>query len=65
MFHIQMVQAETIKVAAIDWCPQICVDETRPGYTVELIKKIFQDSEYTLEIDLFPWSRAIKYVSEG
>ena len=65
MFHIQMVQAETIKVAAIDWCPQICVNETRPGYTVELIKKIFQDSEYTLEIDLFPWSRAIKYVSEG
>ncbi len=65
MFHIHFAQAETIKVAAIDWCPQICVNETRPGYTVELIEKIFQESDYTLEIDLFPWSRAIKYVSEG
>jgi ABC-type amino acid transport substrate-binding protein len=65
MFHIQIAQAETIKVAAIDWCPQICANEEKPGYTIELIEKIFQEGEYTLEIDLFPWSRAIKYVSEG
>jgi polar amino acid transport system substrate-binding protein len=65
MFHIQIAHAETLKVAAIDWCPQICVNETRPGYTVELITKIFQDSEYILDIDIFPWTRAIKYVSDG
>jgi len=55
----------TIKVAAIDWCPQICVNGANAGYTVELIKKIYENSEYQLEIDIFPWSRAIKYVSEG
>ena len=65
LLHIQTTQAETIKVAAIDWCPQICTDEENPGYTVDLIKKIFQNSEYTVEIDIFPWTRAIKYVSDG
>ncbi len=65
LLHVQTAQAETVKVAAIDWCPQICNDRDNPGYTVDLIKKIFQGSEYTLEIDIFPWSRAIRYVSEG
>lgn len=65
LLHVQTAQAETIKVAAIDWCPQICNDKDNPGYTVDLIKKIFQDSKYTLKIDIFPWTRAIKYVSEG
>jgi len=60
-----ITHAQTIKVAAIDWCPQICVDKSRAGYTVDLIKKIYQGSEYTLQIDIFPWSRAIKYVTEG
>ena len=65
LFYAQITQAETIKIAAIDWCPQICINEESPGYTVELIKKIFQNSEYTVNIDIFPWTRAIKYVSEG
>jgi polar amino acid transport system substrate-binding protein len=62
---VQVSQAKTIKVAAIDWCPQICIDEEKPGYTVDLIKKVFEGSEYTLEIDIFPWTRAIEYVSNG
>jgi len=57
--------SETIKVAAIDWCPQICVNESKLGYTVELINKVYQQSLYKLEVDVFPWSRAIKYVSDG
>jgi ABC-type amino acid transport substrate-binding protein len=65
LFHAQTTQAETIKIAAIDWCPQICINEESPGYTVDLIKKIFKDSEYTVDIDIFPWTRAIKYVTEG
>ena len=44
LLHIQTTQAETIKVAAIDWCPQICTDEENPGYTVYLIKKIFHNT---------------------
>jgi ABC-type amino acid transport substrate-binding protein len=65
VFLVQTAHAETIKVAAIDWCPQICINEEKSGYTVDLIKKIFQGSKYTLDIDIFPWTRAIKYVSDG
>ena len=57
--------AETLKIAAIDWCPQICVNELKAGYTVDLINKVYEDSLYELDIDVFPWARAIKYVSEG
>jgi len=62
---IMPTYAQTIKIAAIDWCPQICIDTVKPGYTIELVKRVFEKSEYQVEIDIFPWSRAIKYVSEG
>ncbi|KGJ95002.1 substrate-binding periplasmic protein [Colwellia psychrerythraea] len=56
---------EIIQISAIDWCPQICLDKNRPGYVIELVKKIFEDTPYKLEIDIYPWSRAIKNVSLG
>lgn len=57
--------AKTIKVAAIDWCPQICPNHERSGYVVDLVNKAFANSDYQLKIDYFPWSRAIKYVLSG
>ena len=54
-----------IKIAAIDWCPQICVNENIDGYTVELVEHIFKDSGYEIVIDILPWSRAIMYVTDG
>jgi len=62
---ITTTYANTIKIAAIDWCPQICLDVDKPGYTVDLIKEVFKDSKYTLVIDVFPWTRAIQLVSNG
>jgi len=59
------LKAETIKVAGIDWCPQICLNEEKPGYVVELVKEVFKGTKYSLEIDHFPWSRAIKNVLQG
>lgn len=57
--------AETIKVSAIDWCPQICSDPEKPGYVIELVKQIYSDSKYQLDIKIYPWSRAIKNVRDG
>lgn len=56
---------QTIKIAAIDWCPQICPKQRQQGYVIELIKQVFKDSPYHLRIDYFPWSRAIKNVLTG
>ncbi|MBD1582289.1 transporter substrate-binding domain-containing protein [Pseudoalteromonas sp. S16_S37] len=57
--------AKTIKVAAIDWCPQICPEQKEKGYVVDLVEEIYRDSDYQLQVDYFPWSRAIKYVLAG
>ena len=57
--------AETIKISAIDWCPQICTDPEKPGYAIELVEKIYKDSKYQLDIQIYPWSRAIKNVRDG
>ncbi len=56
---------KTLIVNAIDWCPQICNNHSKPGYIVELVEKIFQESDYKLTISIFPWSRAIRNVSLG
>lgn len=61
----KIVETEVIHIDAIDWCPQICLDANRPGYVVELIKKIFENTQYQLSIHIYPWSRAIKNVSSG
>ena len=68
-FVCLFAQADTeskIKVAAIDWCPQICPnDSDRPGYVVEILQQVVANSDIELQIDYFPWSRAIKNVREG
>jgi len=56
---------EDIHIDAIDWCPQVCLDSNHPGYVVELVKKIFENTQYQLNIHIFPWSRAIQNVSSG
>lgn len=63
--QLDAANKEVIKFAAIDWCPQLCGEQKDQGYIIELIKKIYPASEYQLEIDFFPWSRAIKVVRSG
>lgn len=54
-----------LEVNAIDWCPQICLDQEKPGYIVELVNEVFKGTSYQLNIQIFPWSRAIRNVSQG
>lgn len=61
----QTTLKEVIHIDAIDWCPQICLDSKQPGYVIELVNKIFEDTQYQLNIRIFPWSRAIRNVSTG
>lgn len=55
----------TISIAAIDWCPQICHQDIDKGYVVELVEEVFKGTQYQLNIEIYPWSRAIKLVTEG
>ncbi|NQZ06969.1 MAG: transporter substrate-binding domain-containing protein [Algicola sp.] len=57
---------ELIKVAAIDWCPQICPKSTEnPGYLVQLISDLFAKSGFTLKFEIMSWSDAINSVEAG
>lgn len=59
-------KAETIKIAAIDWCPQICPKQPHnPGYVFELVNTVYKNGPYQIKVDYFPWSRAIKNVLTG
>jgi ABC-type amino acid transport substrate-binding protein len=61
----QTTLKEVIHIDAIDWCPQICLDSNQPGYVIELVNKIFENTQYRLNIRIFPWSRAIRNISTG
>lgn len=56
---------ETLKIASIDWCPQICPGQTKAGYVTDTVKKVFEGGPYQLSIKQYPWSRAILLVRTG
>lgn len=54
------------QIAEIDWCPQICPNNsTQSGYVAEIIDLITTQTPGNFERVYFPWSRAIKLVNEG
>lgn len=56
---------EIVRIAAIDWCPQLCPNSKDRGYVYDLVQKAFEDSPYELLIETMPWSRAIKMTQDG
>ncbi len=62
---IQNKLQEPIKVAAIDWCPQLCSDPERPGYVSEILSLVLDSSPFVIEAETLSWSRAIYQVRKG
>jgi len=58
-------QAELIKIASIDWPPQLIADSKKSGYINDIIRQVFKNSPYQLQIKIYPWSRAIRLVQNG
>lgn len=56
---------KTLKIAQLEWCPEICPGQERPGYIVELLEAVFAGSGYTLEYTTYPWSRALSSTKGG
>ncbi|RHW74735.1 hypothetical protein [Colwellia sp. RSH04] len=54
-----------VKIAAVDWCPQLCPRGNVSGYINEILSSIYPSELFTLDIDYLPWSRAIKLVNKG
>ncbi|MEX0298942.1 MAG: hypothetical protein AB3N28_07715 [Kordiimonas sp.] len=54
-----------LKIAQVDWCPQICLHEEKPGYIIEILNKVFEDSQFQLIYSSYPWSRGIAHTLNG
>ena len=71
LFALLLLSSESfshpvIKVAAIDWCPQLCPqDQNKKGYLLEMMEKLFSNSKYRMKVSFYPWSRAIHLVNNG
>jgi polar amino acid transport system substrate-binding protein len=59
------LQENIIKVAIVDWCPQICPDKEPSGYITEIVSHIFSTGPYQLEFHEYPWTRGIMEVRAG
>ncbi|GAB3535178.1 substrate-binding periplasmic protein [Photobacterium alginatilyticum] len=57
--------SETLKISSIDWCPQLCTNGSKDGYVMDTVREIFKNSPYSLDVEVFPWTRAIKNVEAG
>ncbi|BFM14425.1 hypothetical protein R50073_06080 [Maricurvus nonylphenolicus] len=58
-------QKHVLKVAIIDWCPQICRNKNQPGYIIEIVNTVFAEGPYQLAFYEYPWTRGIMQVRSG
>ena len=56
---------QTLTVASIDWCPQLCPDNKDKGYIWDIVHKVFEDEKFALDILTVPWTRAIDMTRHG
>ncbi len=50
----------TLRLASLEWPPYTSATMTDHGETTALLRRIFADLGYQLEIDFVPWSRAVR-----
>lgn len=62
---LNFIHAETLKIASIDWCPQLCPGKEKAGYITDTVNEIFEGSPYKADIKTYPWTRAILLARKG
>lgn len=59
-------RAETLEIAADEWCPYNCDPKSdRPGYMVEIAKRVFGDAGIEVRYSVMPWARALAETRAG
>lgn len=59
-------QQKTIVLVADEWCPYNCLPESdKPGYVIEIAKKIFEPLGYEVIYETTSWNRAIDGARKG
>lgn len=60
-----LMAAETIKLASLEWEPYIGPKMPDGGYVAEIVNEAFKKNGKTAQIDYLPWARAVKMAKDG
>ena len=55
------LQAETVKLTSLDWPPYTSESIAMQGASVAVAKAAFEAVGIDLQVDFFPWKRAVAY----
>ncbi|WP_419905404.1 hypothetical protein [Kiloniella sp.] len=58
-------QPQKLRIASIDWCPQLCPNGVNEGYVLDTVREVFSDSPYEIEVTAYSWTRAIRLTRLG
>jgi polar amino acid transport system substrate-binding protein len=60
------VRAETITLVADEWCPYNCAPgDAKPGFLIEIARRIFEPAGFGVDYKIVPWARAIRDARAG
>lgn len=66
IFCMPPLYAEKFIIAGDEWCPYNCSEKNgHEGYTVDIVKAVFQKEGMEVEYRLLPWARAIRELENG
>lgn len=60
-----LASSEVLKVAVIDWCPQICLTQKDKGFLIDIFDQFAMKEHYAVNYIHLPWSRGIDQVKKG
>jgi polar amino acid transport system substrate-binding protein len=59
-------RAETITLVADEWCPYNCTPgDEKPGFLIEIAKRVFEPHGFSVDYRIVPWARAIRDTRAG
>ncbi|MCG7498322.1 transporter substrate-binding domain-containing protein [Vibrio sp. Of7-15] len=65
-FFSAITSADVITIVADEWYPYNGTpDSSKPGYGIEVIQRIFEKHDHTIEYTVLPWNRAIHTTRRG
>ena len=67
IFTCQVVamQSQKLWISSDEWCPFVCDDKDTPGFLVEIMREISDNSDIKLKFSLLPLTRALNQVNKG
>jgi polar amino acid transport system substrate-binding protein len=63
---VAFARAETLTLVADAWCPYNCTPgDEKPGFLIEIAKRVFEPAGFQIDYKVMPWARAIRDTRAG